>query len=75
MNRREHHVVPATNGGWNVKRGGGQRASGHYEIKSVAIDVAREISRHQHSELVIHNRNGRISQSDSHGNYPHPPKG
>ncbi|MBM2830120.1 MAG: hypothetical protein HW411_910 [Gammaproteobacteria bacterium] len=75
MNRREHHVVPSTNGGWNIKKGGGQRASGHYDIKTDAISAAREISRHQHSELVIHNRNGRISQSDSHGRDPFPPAG
>lgn len=75
MNRREHHVVPASDGGWNIKKGGAQRASVHYDNKSEAISAAREISRHQHSELVIHNRNGRISQSDSHGRDPYPPPG
>ena len=66
MTRKTHHVVPNSDGGWNVKRGGGQRTFRHYDIKIDAISVAREVSRHQHSELVIHNRNGRIAQSDSH---------
>ncbi|MFR0567991.1 DUF2188 domain-containing protein [Lentilactobacillus parabuchneri] len=29
----------------------------------------------QHSELVVHNRDGKISRKDSHGHDPHPPKG
>jgi uncharacterized protein YdaT len=74
MSRRTHHVVPATGGGWNVKRGGGQRSSGHFDTKQEAIDRAREISQNQKTELVIHNQNGRISQSDSHGNDPCPPR-
>ena len=67
MTRKTHHVVPAPRGGWNVKRGGAQRASNHFSIKTDAIDTGREISRNQHTEFVIHNRNGRIARSDSHG--------
>jgi len=40
-----------------------------------AIDRARTISRSQGTELRIHNRDGRIADSDSHGNDPFPPKG
>ncbi len=66
MNRRTHHVVPAHDGGWNVKKGGGQRASRHFDTKIDAINTGRVISRNQHSELVIHNTKGRISRSNSH---------
>jgi len=62
MNRKTHHVVPALNGGRNVKRGGSMRASKHVDTKVHAIDIGRIISRNQHSEFVIHNRNGRISR-------------
>jgi hypothetical protein len=72
--RESHHVVPNAEGGWDIKRGGGERSSGHFDTKQPAVDRAREISRNQGSELVIHNRDGRISQSDSHGNAPNPPK-
>ena len=37
MARQTHHVVHDPNGGWNVKRGGAQRASGHYATKEEAI--------------------------------------
>ena len=66
MNRRTHHIVPAIQGGWNVKKGGAHRASCHYDTKTDAIHAGRIISQHQCSELVIHNRNGRISYSHSH---------
>lgn len=75
MSRKTHHVVPNPNGGWDVRKGGSERASAHFGLKKDAIDRAREISRNQETELVIHNQNGRISQSDSHGNDPFPPKG
>jgi len=74
MARPTHHVVPDPDGGWDVKRGGGQRSSGHFDTKQDAIDRAREISRNQDTELIIHNRDGKISGSDSHGNDPCPPR-
>ncbi len=70
-----HHVVPNPKGGWDVKRGGAARASSHHDTKRDAIDHGRAISRNQHTELRIHNRDGRIAGSDSHGNDPFPPKG
>lgn len=70
-----HHVVPNPDGGWDVKRGGGQRASSHHDNKRDAIDQGREVSRNQGTEFRIHNRDGRIASSDSHGNDPFPPKG
>jgi Uncharacterized protein conserved in bacteria (DUF2188) len=70
-----HHVVASPDGGWNVKRGGGDRASGHFATKQEAVDYGRQLSRNQETELRIHNKDGRISQSDSHGRDPNPPKG
>lgn len=71
---KSHHVVPSPNGGWNVKRGGASRPSGHFDTKQEAIDRGRDISRNQGTELRIHNRDGKIARSDSHGNDPCPPK-
>lgn len=70
-----HHVVPNPEGGWDVKRGGATRASSHHDTKQDAIDRGRAISRNQNTELRIHNRDGRIARSDSHGGDPYPPKG
>lgn len=71
---KSHHVVPNPSGGWDVKRGGASRASTHHDTKREAIDRGREISRNQNSEFRIHNRDGKIARSDSHGNDPCPPK-
>lgn len=70
-----HHVVPNPGGGWDVKRGGGERASSHHDTKESAVDQAREVSRNQGTELRIHNLDGRIGSSDSHGPDSYPPKG
>lgn len=75
MSNGTHHVVPASGGGWNVKRGGSNRSSGHYDTKTEAIKAGREISKSQQTELVIHGLDGRIQSADSHGNDPFPPKG
>ena len=69
-----HHVVPDPEGGWNVKRGGGKRASSHHDTKQQAVDQGREVSRNQGTEFRIHNKDGKIAKSDSHGNDPNPPK-
>jgi hypothetical protein len=75
MSKKEHHVVPNPDGGWDVKKSGAQKASGHFEKKKEAVDWGRNVSRNQGSEFVIHKRDGKISNKDSHGNDPFPPKG
>lgn len=64
MSRKTHHVVPAPQGGWNVKKGGATRASKHFDKKQDAIDRGREISHNQSSELVIHKKDGTIARKD-----------
>lgn len=70
-----HHVVPNPGGGWDVRRGGAGRASGHYGTKQEAVNAGRTVSQNQGTELRIHNKDGRIASSDSHGGDPYPPKG
>jgi hypothetical protein len=72
--RNTHHVVPNSKGGWDVKKGGAQRASGHFDTKKEAEAAGREISRNQGTEFVIHGKDGVIRRSDSHGHDPNPPK-
>lgn len=72
---KNQHVVPNSNGGWNVKGAGNSKATAHTNTKSEAVKIAREISKNQGSELFIHGRDGKIKSRDSHGNDPHPPKG
>ncbi|MGY8624334.1 DUF2188 domain-containing protein [Chromobacterium violaceum] len=72
---KTHHVVPNPEGGWDVKKGGGEKSIKHTDTKQEAIDKAREISKNQQSELVIHNKDGKIGSKDSHGNDPRNIKG
>ena len=72
---KSHHVVPNPKGGWDVKVSGGEKAIKHTDTKQHAVDVAREISQNQKTELVIHNKDGQISHKDSHGHDPKNIKG
>ena len=74
MARKEHHIVPNPNGGWDVKKGGAERANKHFDKKADAIKYGRQLSKNQKSELIIHKKDGTIQQSDSHGHDPNPPK-
>ena len=73
--RKEVHVVPDPNGGWNVKKKGAERASGHFDTKEEAVNRGREISKKSGSEFIVHGKNGKIQYADSHGNDPFPPPG
>lgn len=74
MSAKNQHVVPH-HGGWAVKGAGNQRATSVHDTQRQAIGAARDIARKQQSDLIIHRRNGRIRDKDSHGNDPFPPKG
>lgn len=75
MARDTHRVMKHPDGGWQLKRDGAQRATLTGDTQKELIDAGREISRNQETEFQIHGTNGRIRQSDSHGNDPYPPKG
>ena len=64
------HVVPNANGGWDVKAGGGEKASSHHATKQEAVDKGRQVSQNKGTEFVIHNEDGKIAQKNSHGNDP-----
>ncbi len=70
----QHHVQPNGNGDWEIKRTGSERATRVVETKKEAETIAREISKRQNTELVIHRKDGTIERKDSHGNDPNPPK-
>jgi uncharacterized protein DUF2188 len=77
MPRNERHVVPDPEGGWNVRAPRADRASGHFDTQQQAIDRAREIVGNSGGgEVVIHDRGGRVRDSDTipPGNDPNPPR-
>lgn len=71
---KNQHVVPH-NGEWAVKGAGNGKATKVVETQKEAIEIAREISINQESELFIHRKNGQIRERNSYGKDNHPPKG
>lgn len=72
--RKNQHVVP-NESGWAIKGAGNIRATKILPTQKQAIDVARGIAKNQQSELVIHNKKGKIRDKDSFGNDPRNIKG
>ncbi len=59
---KTHHVVPDPKGGWNVKKGGAQRASKHFDTKQDAVKWGRFVSIKQGTRFVIHRKDGTIQR-------------
>jgi hypothetical protein len=74
MKRDNQHVVPHQ-GRWAVRGEGAARATAVHNTQAAAIDQGRGIARNRGSELLVHGRDGRIRERDSHGPDKHPPKG
>ena len=71
---KPQHVTPHPNGGWQVKGEGNSKPSNVTVTKIDAVKIGKEIAKNQKTELVIHNLDGKISNKDSFGNDPCPPK-
>lgn len=70
---KNQHVVP-NDGQWSVKGEGNEKYTATTTTQKEAIDIAREIAKNQQSEVVIHDRDGKIRDKDSYGNDPFPPR-
>lgn len=68
------HTVRRDNG-WGNLRAGSDRVSKVYPTKEKAQKAGRATARRESTEHIIHNRDGKISERNSYGNDPHPPKG
>lgn len=68
------HTVHRPNGWGNIKPGA-TRPPKLYQTKTEAQSAGRQSAINQKSEHVVHNLNGQISQKNSYGNDPHPPRG
>lgn len=67
------HVVERPDG-WAVRPEGGERDTSHHPTQREAIERAREIAQNQKTEVVIHDRQGKIRDRDSYGSDPCPPR-
>jgi len=73
--RKNQHVTPHKDGGWQIKGANNSKATKRTETQAEAISIARDIAINNKSELLIHNKGGKIRQKNSYGNDPFPPRG
>ena len=71
---KNQHVVPHDDE-WAVRGAGNTRVTSKHATQREAIERAREIAIRNKSELLIHNREGRIREKNSYGDDPYPPEG
>ena len=72
---KNQHVTPHPKGGWQVKGAGNARATARTSTQAEAAAIARTIAMNQHSERLIHGKDGQIRTRDSYGHDPYPPQG
>ena len=70
---KNQHVVRHMEG-WAVRGAGNERVTAIFGTQAKAIEAGKQIARNQRSELVVHNRGGRIRSKDSFGADPLPPR-
>lgn len=74
MSRKEIHVTKREDGRWQAKKPENDRASVVADTKSETMTRAREIAKKEGRELIPHKEDGKISNPNSYGNDPNPPK-
>lgn len=72
---KNQHVTPRSDGNWQVKGAGNQKATAVTTTQKATIKIGTGIAKNQKSELLIHGKNGQIRDKNSYGNDPFPPKG
>lgn len=65
MSKKNQHIVPLGNG-WAVKSAGAERATIITTKQSDAITVGRTIARNNHTELIVHGKDGKIRERNSY---------
>lgn len=66
---------PHRGGGWQNKVEGNQRASSVFDTKAEAQARGRQMAIQRQTEHKIQNRQGRITERNSYGHDPFPPRG
>lgn len=69
------HVTHRPDGKWQVIGSGNTKATIVVDRQFDAVEIAKRIAKNQHSELIIHRKDGKIREKNSYGNDPFPPKG
>jgi hypothetical protein len=70
---KNQHVVKRDDG-WAVRGEKNTKDTSHHNTQKEAEQAAKVIAQNQKAEVIIHGRDGKIRDKDSHGNDPCPPK-
>jgi len=68
------HTVPHGDG-WANRREGADRVSKVFPTKAEAQEAGRQTARREHTEHLIHKRDGTIGERNSYGNDPRESRG
>ncbi|MDX6533968.1 MAG: hypothetical protein QOF68_1712 [Gaiellales bacterium] len=73
----DYEVVPNPDGGWDVRKDGGNRASSHHRTQPEAARAAKDYARNAGGgEVRVHGRDGKVRSSDTIAKKdPFPPRG
>ena len=63
---KTRHVAPNPSGGWSSKKGGAKRASRNFSTQQEAITHARNQSRREGSQLIIHEKDRLPQKTGAH---------
>lgn len=74
MGKNIHTTFNTGTGLWENKEEHNKQPLTQSKTKEEAQNLGRDLARQNHSEHRIHNKDGKISQSNSYGNDPFPPK-
>lgn len=76
VKRKVYHVTPNQDGGWNVQKEGGQRASGNFDTKHEAIQRGKDLAKSAPlGQIKIHGKDGKIQTEHTYGQDICPPEG
>ncbi len=72
--RKEIHVTKREDGRWQAKKPENERASFVADTKKEVMEKARDMAKTEKRELIPHKEDGKISNPNSYGSDPKPPK-
>ncbi len=59
-----YHITKHSKGGWQIKRGGAERALKRFDTQKEAIEYAKEIEKEKGVSYVIHKADGRTRKKN-----------
>jgi len=74
--RKVYHVNTNPKGGWDVKKEGNKKSSGHFGNKIDAVVRGKELAKSGPlGQIKIHKQDGTIQTEHTYGDDPYPPAG